>query len=164
MTTVVFTKDQVAADGMITDGHRIGTTDFSKICETDRYIIGMAGCVGQCQRVVDWIKDGFVDQDGTPYIPYIHEREEVAYSVAYIDKLDGKIYCVEGLCFDIIECSYPYAIGSGGDFALGYLYGKRASAKGLAAKAIKAASRFDHMTNDTIKIINVNLLDNEEDL
>lgn len=162
MTTVVFTREQVAADCQMTEAHgRICNSSYAKIFQNERYIIGMAGAVGQCQRVVDWILDGCCDEDGNPTMPYISEREDVGYNIAYIDKFTGKLYVVEGICFDVIEVNYPYALGSGSDYALGYLYKRKG--KDLAVKAVKAASYYDIATNDNVSHIDVEL-DLQEEL
>lgn len=154
MTTIVFTKEQVAADSQITEAHgRVCNNTYTKITENDKYIIGMAGAIGQCQRVVDWMLEGCCDEDGNPTIPYIPDREEVYYQIAYIEKDTGKIFTIEGICFDIIEVNYPYAIGSGSDFALGFLHKRRG--KDLAIKAVKAAYKYDVNTNDTVSYIDV---------
>ena len=157
MTTVVFCKEQVASDTLMTESFgRISSNSYSKIFQNERYVIGMAGAAGQCQRVVDWILDGCVDEEGNPTMPYISDREEVGYTVAYIDKHTGKIFAVEGICFDVIEVDYPYAIGSGADFALGYLAGKR-KGKNRAVQAVKAAADYDIATNHNITSIDVEL-------
>lgn len=164
MTTIVFTEEQVAADTQMTEAHgRICNNSYAKIFQNEHLIIGMAGMVGQCQRVVDWILDGCQDEEGNPTMPYISEREEVGYSVAYIDKHTGKIFVVEGPCFDVIEVSYPYALGSGADYALGFLHKRKG--KDLAYKAVKAAAYYDIATNDNVSSIDVelDLIDDEEE-
>ena len=135
---------------------RISSNSYSKIIQNERYIIGMAGSVGQCQRVVDWILSGGQDEEGNPTIPYIADREEVSYNVAYIDKFTGKIFAIEGVCFDEIEVDYPYAIGSGADFALGFLRAKR-KGKNRAVQAVKAAADYDISTNHNVTSIDVEL-------
>jgi len=135
---------------------RISSNSYGKVFQNERYIIGMAGSVGQCQRVIEWVLDGCADEDGNPTLPYISDREEVSYNVAYIDKHTGKLYAIEGICFDVIEVDYPYAIGSGADFALGYLCAKR-KGKNRAVGAVKAAADYDIATNHNITYIDVEL-------
>lgn len=161
MTTIVFTKDQVAADSQVTSGMgRSQHNSYTKIHENARYIVGGAGSAGQCNRVIDWVLGNFVDDEGNPCMPYLHEKEDPEYSVAFIDKLDGSLHTIEGLLFDVIPAEYPFAIGSGAEFALGYLY--KRSLKDAALKAVKAAAHNDLFTNANVKVIDVKLVDPED--
>jgi ATP-dependent protease HslVU (ClpYQ) peptidase subunit len=159
MTTVVFTETQVAADGRMIDGYgTISGSNYKKLFENDRYIVGISGGVGQCLRVKDWIFNDFLDDEGEAVKPHIGDREEVEYNVIFVDKSDNRIYCVEGIGFDIIELEYPAAMGSGASYALGYMQAKRKNTKDLAVKAVKAASKLDPGTNDNVRVIEINPL------
>lgn len=154
MTTVVFTEQQVAADGRMLDNYgTIQTEKCKKVFENKKYIVGIAGAVGQCQRVRDWIFADFKDAEGNPCHPYIADSETLEYQVAFVDKSTGKVFSVEGASFDIIELSYPVALGSGAQFALGYLAGKVANAPRVAERTIKIVSKLDAGTNDQITFI-----------
>lgn len=163
MTTIVFCKDSVAADMQMTEGNTVVNTNYVKIFDTGRYIVGGAGRVGILNRVIDWVKLNF-EYEGEATVPFLHEKENLDFEVVFIDKLNGKLYCVEAPCFDIVEIEYPYAIGSGRDFARGYLLGKHLGNAGLAVKAVKAASKLDLYTGDKVMEIKVNLLDNPDDI
>lgn len=163
MTTIVFCKDSVAADMQMTEGNTVVNTNYVKIFDTGRYIVGGAGPVGILSRVIEWVKSDF-EHEGEPTVPFLHEKEPQEFEVVFIDKLNGKLFCVESPCFDVVEIEYPYAIGSGRDFARGYLLGKHLKNEGLAVKAVKAASRLDLYTGDKVMEIKVNLLDSPDDL
>jgi ATP-dependent protease HslVU (ClpYQ) peptidase subunit len=163
MTTIVFCKDSVAADMQMTEGNTVVNTNYVKIFDTGRYIVGGAGPAGILSRVIEWVKSDF-EHEGEPTVPFLHDKEHPEFEVVFIDKLDGKLFCVETPCFDVVEVEYPYAIGSGRDFARGYLLGKHLKNKGLAVKAVKAASRLDLYTGDRVMEIKVNLLDSPDDL
>ena len=163
MTTLVMLKTQVAADMQLTEYNKIVNTRFQKIFENDRYIVAGAGCAGQLNRIFDWVMSNFVDSEGNQVVPFLHDREEISYEAAFIDKLNGRVFCVEGPYFDIIEVDYPVVLGTGSAVALGFMHDKPKDMPELAFKAVEAASNYDLFTGSNIQVVDVILLDGDEE-
>lgn len=144
-------------------GNQVNSRSFNKLIETDRYIIGGSGAAGLTRRVMEWVAQGFTHPSvEEPTVPYMHNEEEPVYDVAFIDKLNGKLFIVEGYSFDILEVEYPHAIGSGCQYAIGFLEGKSFKTKNLACKAVEVASKYDIYTGGNITFVDVVLLDSDE--
>lgn len=159
MTTIVISSKQVAGDSMMSSMCSKKTAKFSKIFENDECVVAMAGSVGQCQRIVQWVLTG-LDPEEAPIIP---SDEEVMYEVVFVMRDSGEKYLIEGRYLDIIPIDDEYvALGSGAQVALGNIEGQKQMIKkhNLDAdislkQAIKAASKYDVYTDNRVKVVNV---------
>jgi ATP-dependent protease HslVU (ClpYQ) peptidase subunit len=185
MTTLVGiqTDDTVvmAADSQITeDNLRTISTATPKIVEVGRYLIGITGDTRPGDILsYNWKPPTFKSTDdpvqhmGRKVIPSIIKAfTDGGYDWANVDKKDGGfdyLISFNGNLFHIAcdmsfiqNDSDLYAIGSGGQFATGYLYACKQKASGpwglelaedFAEEAILCATRFDVNTGLPVQIV-----------
>jgi ATP-dependent protease HslVU (ClpYQ) peptidase subunit len=185
MTTLVGIQTDyivvMAADSQITeDNLRTISTATPKIVEVGRYLIGITGDTRPGDILTyNWKPPTFKNSDdpvqhmGKKVIPSIIKAfTDGGYDWANVDKKDGGfdyLIAFNGNLFHIAcdmsfiqNDSDLYAIGSGGQFATGYLYAcKQATpdtwgselAEDFAEQAILCATRFDINTGLPVQVI-----------
>lgn len=140
MTTVVYKGGVLAADRRVTElNHIHGTT--RKIFKLTHCMIGFCGDFVEIQKVLEWVKGGFV---GSP--PELRKDAEV--DAIYVDN-SGNGFYIQSPDFILQPLDTPYmAIGSGA------MYAKGAMAAGKSAvEAVKIAMIFDANTGGGVDSI-----------
>jgi len=178
MTTLVGISSNdfvvMAADSQITDGdQRIISTDTPKIISTGRYLLGLTGDSRPGDILAfNWKPPAYKGGDpvqhmGKRVIPsIINAFKENAYEP---DKESGFTFLIsfDAMCFSVAnDFSFNasemgvFAAGSGGNYALGYLYSldrkaynRLLTAKVVAEKAVKIASVLDINTCPPIQLV-----------
>ena len=136
MTTIATDGKTIACDTQVSSGnsgskwparvnkiHRVG----------DRYV-GISGDLWQAHLFIKYLKDGKVP-----------EKKLKDISVLIVEK-DGSIYHTD-YTFNELQLTSPFAVGSGGDYAIGAL-GVGAS----PVEAIKVAAKYDAYTNNDVLV------------
>jgi 20S proteasome alpha/beta subunit len=129
MTTIAYKDGVLASDGKITAGGCVTNLTSKKIFRVNSAWIGVCGTVADWGLVVDYLNN-----NGTPIPP------TAEFDCIYMpDK--GKAVILEvckGGILREIAFAPPFAIGSGGNFAIG------AMAHGASAiEAVKIACKYD---------------------
>ncbi len=143
MTTVAYKSGLLAFDSRITqDTLSVGHGVKGRI--TKDYMIAAAG---ECQDIAaffDWVEAGMTITDRPKF--GLNDREVEVEALMVTKK--GKIYCFDNRIYPF-EIDAPfYALGSGGQLAMG------AMACGASAfKAVKIASQYDTATGGEIKVL-----------
>lgn len=145
MTIVVFDGKKMASDSLMIDGSRKSKKPFCKMYETEKYLIGAAGAIGQVQRIIRWIMGA---EEELPHIP---DNEEIMYEVMLVDRKTKDVFVFEGRTFDMIPSDKITAIGSGSPYAYGAL--SLMGRKPCAVKAVKAAIDCDMYCGGDIKTL-----------
>lgn len=140
MTTVAWDGETLAADTQMTSGtmksrgkklHRVGRYKYAAFC----------GDVSDCQRVMDWLKDGGVK-------PSFKDDAEI--EVLLLDKRKAACYHLDQSLV-MVEQEAPFAIGSGAMAAMGAMM-MGADAK----KAVEIAAKVDSCTGGDVDTISLN--------
>jgi ATP-dependent protease HslVU (ClpYQ) peptidase subunit len=171
----------MAADSQITeDNLRTISTATPKIVEVGKYLLGITGDTRPGDILTyNWkppsfkVTDNPVQHMGKKVIPSIIQAfTDGGYDWANVDKKEGGfdyLISFNGNLFHIAcdmsfiqNDSGLYAIGSGGQFATGYLYGSREQipapwgellAKDCAKQAILCATHFDVNTGLPVQVV-----------
>lgn len=134
MTTIAWDGKTLAADRQTSYGTTpMPSTKIEKIkWKGKEALIGSAGRCEDCDNVIDWIKTG----KNKPEI----DDDNRDFSIIVVTKDDGVLYAAQSLYFHKVGHN-QWAIGSGGDYALGAMkFGA------TAAQAIEIASQLDTQT------------------
>ena len=146
MTTIAYKNGYLAFDGRLVSGGSVVTDSNIKGIKTKDYLIAAAGHAGLCDAFLEWGQNDF-KQTLTPKC----ENSLVAeadFTGIKIDK-DGHVVIYDENFFPItVGTIEQYAIGSGGELAMG------AMAMGATAKqAIEIAAKYDVNTGGKIGVI-----------
>jgi ATP-dependent protease HslVU (ClpYQ) peptidase subunit len=179
MTTLVGIQGSdfcvLAADSQITDGdQRIISTDTPKIIETGKFLIGLTGdsrpgdILGYAWKPPLYRGEDPVRFMGGKVIPSIstafkegnYEIDNKEMNFSYLIAFNGNLFSIGGdLSFNASERGL-FSAGSGGNYALGYLYSlppktynKLLTASVVAEKAVEIASKLDINTHPPIQVI-----------
>jgi ATP-dependent protease HslVU (ClpYQ) peptidase subunit len=179
MTTLVGISSNdfvvMAADSQITDGdQRIISTDTPKIISTGRYLLGLTGDSRPGDILAyAWKPPLYRGEDpvrfmGAKVLPSIsvafkennYEVDNKEMNFSFLIAFDGNLFSIGGdLSFNTSERGL-FAAGSGGNYALGYLYSleprsynKLLTASVVAEKAVKIASLLDINTHPPIQVV-----------
>lgn len=141
MTTVAYKDGILAADRAISGAGHIGSTRKVFRRKLDGALVGWCGTVSVCQRWVDWFLTG--ERGAAPNLG----TDEDSSSVVLVVRPNGDVEQHDRYGRAVYEAPY-YAIGSGGDYALG------AMAFGATARqAVAAAMKHDHMTGSGVQYV-----------
>jgi ATP-dependent protease HslVU (ClpYQ) peptidase subunit len=163
-----------AADSQITDGdQRIISTDTPKIISTGRYLLGLTGDSRPGDILAyAWKPPLYRGEDpvkfmGSKLIPSIsasfkegnYEIDNKEMNFSFLISFDANLFSIGGdLSFNTSERGL-FAAGSGGNYALGYLYSlppknynKLLTASVVAKEAVRIASLLDINTHPPIQV------------
>jgi ATP-dependent protease HslVU (ClpYQ) peptidase subunit len=179
MTTLVGISSNdfvvMAADSQITDGdQRIISTDTPKIISTGRYLLGLTGDSRPGDILAyAWKPPLYRGEDpvkfmGARVLPSIslafkennYEVDNKEMNFSFLIGFNGNLFSIGGdLSFNTSERGL-FAAGSGGNYALGYLYSlppknynKVLTASVVAEKAVQIASILDINTSPPIQVV-----------
>jgi len=160
MTTILVTEDnEMLCDSQATSGDFIISYEFDKVENINGNLVGIAGKYSSCMAFKDWFASISETQSAISEYPnanvVVVEPEEDEQFDALILSPDGILTMFEGSSA-AYEVSAPYAIGSGGIYALSALDG---GANGKTA--MEVAIKRDIYTGGEIK---VHTLEQEEGL
>ena len=164
-----------AADSQITDGdQRIISIDTPKIIETGKFLIGLTGDSRPGDILAyAWKPPLYRGEDpvrfmGSKLIPSIsaafkegnYEIDNKEMNFSFLIGFNGSLFSIGGdLSFNTSERGL-FAAGSGGNYALGYLYSlppknynKVLTASVVAEKAVQIASILDINTHPPIQVM-----------
>lgn len=143
MTTIVATLEAMGSDSLVSNADTGVMYPARKFVRIKGDLIGAAGDSGDCLRFLDWAKHDFAEKK-KPKFTFTEGDSE-----AHVLVLNG-----EGLFMMSTSDPYPelvespfWAIGSGGDAALGAL----ASGKTIE-EALEIAARFDMFTKGPFRV------------
>lgn len=119
MTTILYHWNRgigiIASDSRLTDGGILIADNNIKTVVTDKVIAAAAGDAIPCDLFMDWVKNGMKENDKPDF------DEDDTLDAFTVDK-DGYVVAYN---IDMKPCRLGkarfYAVGSGGDFALGAL-------------------------------------------
>jgi len=141
MTTVAYKDGVLAADRAISGQGHIGSTRKVFRRKSDGALVGWCGTVSVCQRWVDWFLAG--ERGVAPNLG----TDEDSASHMLVVRPNGGVEQHDRYGRAVFDAPY-YAIGSGGDYALG------AMAFGATARqAVAAAMKHDHMTGSGVQYV-----------
>lgn len=179
MTTLVGISSNdfvvMAADSQITDGdQRIISTDTPKIISTGRYLLGLAGDSRPGDILAyAWKPPLYRGEDpvrfmGAKVLPSIsaafkennYEVDNKEMNFSFLIAFNANLFSIGGdLSFNTSERGL-FASGSGGNYALGYLYSlpsknynKLLTASVVAKEAVRIASLLDINTHPPIQLV-----------
>jgi ATP-dependent protease HslVU (ClpYQ) peptidase subunit len=127
MTVIAWDGNMLAADKQTTFGHERGLFPTRKILEKNGRLYGFSGMAGMLEPLAEWFDKGRVRSD----IPACDGE----WSMLVIET-DGRALLLSGKTPYPTEVSAPFAIGDGGDFALGAMH-----ANATARDAVVITSR-----------------------
>jgi ATP-dependent protease HslVU (ClpYQ) peptidase subunit len=165
----------MAADSQITDGdQRIISIETPKIIQTGKYLLGLTGdsrpgdILGYAWKPPLYRGEDPVRFMGSKIIPSIaaafkeggYEIDSKEMNFSYLLAFNGNLFSIGGdLSFNTSERGL-FAAGSGGNYALGYLYSltpktynKLLTASVVAEKAVEIASILDINTHPPIQVV-----------
>jgi ATP-dependent protease HslVU (ClpYQ) peptidase subunit len=165
----------MAADSQITDGdQRIISIETPKIITTGKYLLGLTGDSRPGDILAyAWKPPLYRGEDpvrfmGNKVIPSIaaafkeggYEVDNKEMNFSFLLAFNGNLFSIGGdLSFNTSERGL-FAAGSGGNYALGYLYSLEArsynkvlTASVVAEKAVKIASLLDINTHPPIQVV-----------
>jgi ATP-dependent protease HslVU (ClpYQ) peptidase subunit len=178
MTTLVGISSNdfvvMAADSQITDGdQRIISTDTPKIISTGRYLLGLTGDSRPGDILAyAWKPPLYRGEDpvkfmGARVLPSIslafkennYEVDNKEMNFSFLIAFNGNLFSIGGdLSFNTSERGL-FSAGSGGNYALGYLYSletrsynKLLTASVVAEKAVRISSLLDINTHPPIQV------------
>ena len=178
MTTLVGISSNdfvvMAADSQITDGdQRIISTDTPKIISTGRYLLGLTGDSRPGDILAyAWKPPLYRGEDpvkfmGAKVLPSIslafkennYEVDNKEMNFSFLIAFNGNLFSIGGdLSFNTSERGL-FSAGSGGNYALGYLYSlepksynKLLTASVVAEKAVRISSLLDINTHPPIQV------------
>lgn len=142
MTVIVSDGQTVAADGLVCAGDEPMVFDRQKIRAAGGVVIGFAGDDRFCEPVVDWYYRG-CDPDTMPKTPdgEAHEWSFVVFKPDHVTTYHSKSVYPQNY-------PYPFAIGSGQDYALGALY-----AGATPEKAVRIAMRLNVHSGGKVTVV-----------
>ena len=140
MTTVAFDGEVIASDSRLTSGDFICSVSTPKIYKIGDSFVGVCGCSEQEMVYLRWFKD---QTKPRPSPDSLKEFE------AMVVRGNGKVYQSTELC-EFVEIGYPYAIGSGGDYAIGAMMAGKS-----ATDAVKIAIKIDPFSGGKVKSFKV---------
>ncbi len=179
MTTLVGISSNdfvvMAADSQITDGdQRIISTDTPKIINTGRYLLGLTGDSRPGDILAyAWKPPLYRGEDpvrfmGAKVLPSIsaafkegnYEVDNKEMNFSFLLSFDANLFSIGGdLSFNTSERGL-FSAGSGGNYALGYLYSlepksynKVLTASVVAEKAVRISSLLDINTHPPIQVV-----------
>ena len=179
MTTLVGISSNdfvvMAADSQITDGdQRIISTDTPKIISTGRYLLGLTGDSRPGDILAyAWKPPVYRGEDpvkfmGAKVLPSIslafkennYEVDNKEMNFSFLIAFNGNLFSIGGdLSFNTSERGL-FSAGSGGNYALGYLYSleprsynKVLTASVVAEKAVRISSLLDINTHPPIQVV-----------
>src|SRR5271166_935714 len=127
----------MAADSACTNDERI-EHDVAKIFRVNGSLVGCCGAYADIVKFKKWLKEG-ADPDDHPSI--------VDGFDALVVRPNGEVRCYDGyMVLPIKPIARYFAIGAGGDVALGALY-----AGASATKAIRASCAHNVMTRPPVR-------------
>lgn len=144
MTTIAFTKGELAFDSRITAGSDIvGSMIKGKRLESGA-LIAICGDVAQGQLFQRWAEDGFVNNDTKKTLELLKDADYTAVVILP----DSSIRVHDNNLLPIVYTSKMYAWGSGGPFALGAMVHGAS-----AAEAVKVAKICDACTGGRVRVL-----------
>lgn len=154
MTTIVYANGVMASDSQMSQGNVPCSGSTKKMYDNQYTIVGFAGSVAQCLKIVEWVLDYGADPEAKPDLTIYDEPN---YDVIIVDKASGKCWTYEGVNLDYIPTSTPVAIGSGCYAAMGAIRTMELLKHPVDAKtAVKIAMKCDVFTGGAIKAISTN--------
>ena len=165
----------MAADSQITDGdQRIISVETPKIIETGRYLLGLTGdsrpgdILAYAWKPPLYRGDDPVKFMGAKVLPSIsaafkennYEIDNKEMNFSFLIAFNGNMFSIGGdLSFNTSERGL-FSAGSGGNYALGYLYSlppknynKLLTASVVAKEAVRIASLLDINTHPPIQVV-----------
>lgn len=144
MTTIILTQDFIASDGLSTNAHdRVMSRSEAKMWIRNGTIYALSGTSVMIEPLINWLSR----HDGDPEkVPKCDATS--TWSLLVIDAAGAAIYHNTAPYRDRVEV--PFAIGSGGDYALGAI-----AAGADARRAIEIAALYNTSTGGEIQVINI---------
>lgn len=143
MTTIAYDGKTICADTLACWGSERGRAPIEKIITKASGIYAMSGSFAVRDEVIDWIENGAKRGDA----PKLVGDEE--WQVIFIDK-DGAAYAGMSASPGLIPIAAPFALGSGGEFAMGALLANKS-----AHDAVKIAAIVDTKTGDAVQVVHL---------
>lgn len=157
MTTVVYSNNVIASDSLMTRGMSPHSGDTQKVYENNHLIVGFAGRVGMCLRIVDWLMEHNGDPEMKPDLSDFPSDAGIEFELIVIDKESKECWTYEGVALDAIPMAQPVAIGSGSYAAMGALAHMKFNKEPQdAKKAVKAGIACDIFSGGRIQAIDLN--------
>ena len=140
MTTIATDGKSVAADGLGTVNNLVVERAGEKVRKLrDGSLLGVAGDAFALDQIADWLEAGAVPAD---------RPEGLKVDVLLIRPGGSALMC--GNSLRLTACDLPYAIGSGGDLAMGAM-----AAGKSPAEAVEIAARYDINTGGRVRTYRV---------
>jgi hypothetical protein len=156
MTTIAYKDGVLAADTAVNidTGDREGTTN--KLARSPAgSIASAAGSAGSCALFLAMVQSGGIDswldnmrRDGGLCQPLdLYLGDQVGFGGLYVH-YSGTVYVISQRGLPHTYTAPFYAEGSGHEYAKGAM-----SAGATASEAVAIAARFDHRTNDDVRVL-----------
>ncbi len=142
MTTIATDGRTIAGDTLITFGDERSQIPHTKIVVRNGYVVGFAGVAAFMEDAVAWFV-GSRRPDECP-VP-----TEGTWALVAVDR-EGRIYYVTSVVQRALMVAAPFAIGSGGEFALGAMF-----AGAPARAAVEIAAKLNIYTGGSISEIDI---------
>lgn len=159
MTTIATDGKSIASDGRMTLGCRVIREDDEKIFKVfsertgETLLVGIAGYVCFTEEILEYIKDTYQGQGvflRTNNLVLTQEHEdapEVVGTEALILTEGGKVFHLNH-GHPPLEISKVFAIGSGGDVAIGAMLAGKSP-----EEAVLIAAKVDTNTNTNVRVV-----------
>lgn len=144
MTTIIVTQDFIAGDGLARNGHdRTLSRSVSKVRTQAGRVYALSGSAAIFDPLIDWHSTG-ADVEKVPKC-----SDQISWSLVALNP-DGTLdlYTKDAPYADRNEL--PFALGSGGDYALGAI-----AAGADVRRAIEIAALYDTNTGGDIQVVNI---------
>lgn len=148
MTTIAYDTKEIVSDSQSTLGDICYEEDCQKLFPNvgPFAIIGIVGNFQHASEVIDYIQD-FTRLEQILNLDF----DELEWDCGLLGLTHkGELWSYNGKRSCRLRNDIPYALGSGGDFALGAMFGGAS-----AREAVIIASRLDLMTNDVIQVASI---------
>lgn len=141
MTTIVTDGQTIAADGMRTWNGELRGLSFQKLTVRGNRIFAYCGSTPLMGPVIDWFEAG-ADPKAMP------PHGDPDWTLLIIDSMG--LRKASYVCAFPETFNYPFAIGAGGDYALGAVW-----AGATPRRAIELVSQHTSHTGGEIQVINI---------
>lgn len=143
MTTIAYDGKTICADTLATWGDERALMAVEKIRREPTGIYAICGAFSVFHDVIHWIEQGASYTDA----PKLVGDDE--WRVIYIN-VDGEAFCAMSSSPGLVQIAPPFAIGSGGEFALGAMLAGKS-----AEEAVKIAAIVDIRTGDQVQVVHL---------
>jgi ATP-dependent protease HslVU (ClpYQ) peptidase subunit len=146
MTTIATDGITIAADSLTTYGNERGRRPAKKLHVRTRLdgtrIFAFSGAASMAIPVIEWFEAGAVAKDG------VSGTDKEPWLMLVLDR-EGMFNVYSGAPY-VLPFDAPFAIGSGGDYALGaMMHGA------TAAESVGVAAKLDITTGGDVQVFNI---------